>query len=277
MDEVFDRLKHLNSKDRAQNHAFIQPRDAASLIVIDRRFSPYKILMGLRHPKSSFMPSVYVYPGGALDISDIQLAQAQLKSFTPQQLKCSVISGRDPFGFEGYPAGEQFTYLSDKSLQRPAGIPENFDLPNRDRVTLSPTLVSQRELGAGLIYCALRELNEETGLDLTDISTPADFLFLSRAITPPGLKQRFDTRFFVYDYTGPPEWSEMGDNELTQTQWVSYKQALDLQTHVMTRVILEDLNDHLNRYGFVQPSSVAIYQYFGQKFQRDWIEMESPS
>lgn len=277
MDEVFDRLKHLNSKDRAQAHPLIHPRDAASLIVIDRRFTPYKILMGLRHPKSSFMPSVYVYPGGALDISDIQLAQAQLKTFTPQQLKSSVISGRDPLGFTGYPSAEQFTHLSDKTLQRPVGIPENLDLPKHEGVNISPILVSQRELGAGLIYCALRELNEETGLDLTVNSTPADFLFLSRAITPPGLKQRFDTRFFVYDYKGPPEWTEMGDNELTETQWVSYNEALELKTHVMTRVILEDLNDHLATSGFVQPSSVAIYQYLGQKFQRDWIEMESPS
>lgn len=277
MDEVFDRLKHLNSKDRAQAHPLIHPRDAASLIVIDRRFSPYKILMGLRHHKSSFMPSVYVYPGGALDKRDIEFAQTGLKAFSSQELKSAVLSGRDPLRFQGYPVDEQFTYLSDKSLQRPAGIPENLTQQESGGEHRSPMKVSQRELGAGLIYCAVRELNEETGLNLTDISTPADFLYLSRAITPPGLKQRFDTRFFVYDYTGPAEWTGMGDNELTETQWVSYNEALELKTHVMTRVILEDLNDHLTTSGFVQPSSVALYQYLGQEFQREWIEMETPS
>lgn len=212
-----------------------------------------------------------------MDIRDIQLAQEQIKTFTPKHLKRSILCGRDPIGLKEYTAAEHFTSFSDLSLQRPAGIPLKCVTPNYSDLNRSQTLVSQRELGAGLINCAVRELKEETGIDLTGRSSPANFLFLSRAITPPGLKQRFDTRFFVYDYTGPPEVTERGDNELTTIQWVSYQQALDLQTHVMTRVILEDLNDLLTRSGFVQPSSVALYQYFDTNFQREWIEMESPS
>ncbi len=143
-----------------------QPRDAASLILLRHAPAGVEVLLGRRPASARFMPEVYVFPGGALE---------------PQ----------DRLG---------------------SGLPESFAAlpPGTDAAT--------EALHPALIRCALRELHEETGLlltdgDLTPSSRPSapvwcryratarrpGFAALSlvyRAITPPDLPIRFDTRFF---------------------------------------------------------------------------------
>ena len=46
----------------------VQPLPAASVILL--RDSPLEVLMILRHEKSSFVPSTWVFPGGAVDPAD---------------------------------------------------------------------------------------------------------------------------------------------------------------------------------------------------------------
>ncbi len=309
MDHSFDRLKLLNGKDRSDKHPLIHPRDAASLLVIDRRQAPYKILMGLRHQKSSFMPDVYVFPGGALDLADLTLAQSCLPQFAlthlgAPSLQTSILSGRDSHLLDTYEEIDLFTPNSKQGLKRLVGIPDNFP-PSSDPALLNAKFTStQRELGAGLILCALRELYEETGLHLEPsiltnsidiiskthpfssehvmlsqlISIFEKIIFLSRAITPPGIKQRFDTRFFLHDYKGPIGWTGNGDNELVKTNWVSFEEALSLKIHPMTRVILEDANEHLSSFSpFEQPDIVSFYQFSDKRFEIESIQMETAS
>lgn len=304
MADSFDRLKLLNGKDRSDRHPLIHPRDAASLLVIDRRHSPFKILMGLRHQKSSFMPDVYVFPGGALDLADLNLAENYLPDFDRQALQTSILTGRDSHLLDTYPKNKLFTPTSKQGLTRLAGIPDNFSLSTKQKLAHNGLFSSQRELGAGLVFCALRELYEETGLHLapevmensiniapqthpfsshflqSDQFIPLfeNIIFLSRAITPPGIKQRFDTRFFLHDYEGPVGWTGDGDNELVKTAWFSFEEALSLKLHPMTRVILEDVNEHLSSpLAFRQPNKVSFYQYSEKRFQIEAIEMETPS
>ncbi len=47
-----------------------RPRDAASLILVRGRGASLEVLLGRREPRSSFMPSVWVFPGGRLDPAD---------------------------------------------------------------------------------------------------------------------------------------------------------------------------------------------------------------
>lgn len=301
MAKAFDRLKLLNGKDRSDKHPLIHPRDAASLLVVDRRETPYKLLMGLRHKQSSFMPDVYVFPGGALDLADLKLAQSYLPEFTEPSLKSSILLGRDSPSLATYKEQELFTYSSHKELSRLAGIPENLVAGSDRSLSFNAT---QREIGAGLILCAFRELYEETGLHLYSDFSPSQFqkaetthpfsseslpfsfltplfeeiIFLSRAITPPGINKRFDTRFFIHDYKGPIGSTGNGDNELVKTAWVSFDEALTLKIHPMTRVVLEDLKDHLSSpFPFKQPGKVSFYQYLEKRFQIETIEMETPS
>ena len=47
-----------------------KPRDAASIIIYKEKNNKYYVLMGKRSVKSKFMPSIYVFPGGAVDKID---------------------------------------------------------------------------------------------------------------------------------------------------------------------------------------------------------------
>jgi 8-oxo-dGTP pyrophosphatase MutT (NUDIX family) len=250
------------------------------------------------------MPDVYVFPGGALDLADLNLAENYLPDFDRQALQTSILTGRDSHLLDTYPKNELFTPSSKQGLTRLTGIPDNFLPSSRQKLAHSGLFSSQRELGAGLVLCALRELYEETGLHLApdvmensiNIASqdhpfsshflPSDqfiplfenIIFLSRAITPPGIKQRFDTRFFLHDYEGPDGWTGDGDNELVKTAWVSFEEALSLKLHPMTRVILEDVNEHLSSPSACkQPNKVSFYQYSEKRFQIEAIEMETPS
>ena len=49
------------------------PRDASSIIIIKRKKNQLYVLMGKRSSKSRFMPSIYVFPGGAVERDDYKV------------------------------------------------------------------------------------------------------------------------------------------------------------------------------------------------------------
>src|ERR1041385_3489108 len=54
----------------ADHHPYFRPKDAATLILIDRSGAKPKVLVGKRHDNVVFMPGKYVFPGGRVDKSD---------------------------------------------------------------------------------------------------------------------------------------------------------------------------------------------------------------
>src|SRR3982751_683466 len=54
----------------ADHHPYFRPRDAATLILIDRTAAKPKVLVGKRHDNVVFMPGKYVFPGGRVDKAD---------------------------------------------------------------------------------------------------------------------------------------------------------------------------------------------------------------
>src|SRR5262252_3431699 len=54
----------------ADHHPYYRPKDAATLILVDRTGSIPKILVGKRHDKVVFMPGKFVFPGGRVDKAD---------------------------------------------------------------------------------------------------------------------------------------------------------------------------------------------------------------
>ncbi len=47
------------------------PRDAATLMLIDRSGTDPKVLLGRRHASHKFMPGKFVFPGGRIEAADV--------------------------------------------------------------------------------------------------------------------------------------------------------------------------------------------------------------
>ncbi len=54
----------------------VRPRDAASLVLVDRREGEPRVLMGRRHSRMKFVPDAFVFPGGKLDAGDLKARPA---------------------------------------------------------------------------------------------------------------------------------------------------------------------------------------------------------
>ncbi len=86
-------VKRMNEVERDLSHPYVRPRDAATLILVDRSGSVPKVLLGRRHARHKFMPGRYVFPGGRVDPADRLMpvaralhprAQAQLMKRLPR-------------------------------------------------------------------------------------------------------------------------------------------------------------------------------------------------
>ena len=62
--------------DKAESNDFalggkpMRPRDAATLILLDRNGKEVRVLIGRRHRAHAFMPGKFVFPGGRTDPTD---------------------------------------------------------------------------------------------------------------------------------------------------------------------------------------------------------------
>src|SRR3954451_15731945 len=165
MPDGLDRLNALGKIVPA--YPAMRPKDAASLIILDRSGSEPKVLLGRRHEGHAFMPGKFVFPGGRVEAAD-------------------------------------------------AGVPAASELNSEAAAKLMQGTSARR--ARALALAAIRETFEETGLMLgikrAAAPSAADGLWsafaqagvypelgqmhvVARAITPPGLSRRFDTRFFA--------------------------------------------------------------------------------
>ena len=55
-------------------------RNAATVILLRDRLENPRVLMGQRGANAAFMPNKFVFPGGAVDAADANIALAELKS-----------------------------------------------------------------------------------------------------------------------------------------------------------------------------------------------------
>src|SRR5258705_3790912 len=75
----------------ADHHPYYRPKDAATLILVDRTAAIPKVLVGKRHDKVVFMPGKFVFPGGRVDKSDSRVPAA---APLPQALETNLPEGR---------------------------------------------------------------------------------------------------------------------------------------------------------------------------------------
>jgi len=74
----------------ADHHPYYRPKDAATLILVDRTAAIAKVLVGKRHDRVVFMPGKFVFPGGRVDKSDNRVPVA---APIPKALEANLLKG----------------------------------------------------------------------------------------------------------------------------------------------------------------------------------------
>ena len=167
-------------------------RDAASVLVIDRTApSGPSVLMGMRGAGAAFMPSKYVFPGGAVDPADALIECGAPDSSCLSRLDAHLRAG-------GAVRGRAIAAAALRELAEETGL-----------------MIGQpgRTAGNWPEY-------ERAGL----VPDPSALIYVFRAITPPGRSRRFDARFFMIDAEklhGDRHDFSLASDELSHLHWVA--------------------------------------------------------
>jgi 8-oxo-dGTP pyrophosphatase MutT (NUDIX family) len=192
------------------------PRPAATVLAVRDAADGFEVLMVRRNLRSDFVGGAYVFPGGAVDPTDADLARV----VGPDDAALSAQLGLAGGGRAYFVAAlrELFEEAGVLVACDDAGRPVTFDDSTSER------LVAVRgELNDG--HGILNELLAREGLwlDLRGLA------YLAHWVTPVGPPRRFDTRFFAL--VAPAGQHAMHDDaETVATVWIRPRDALTAQT-----------------------------------------------
>jgi 8-oxo-dGTP pyrophosphatase MutT (NUDIX family) len=228
---------------RDQSHPNLRPRDASTLILLDRSGPTLKLLMGRRHDRHKFVPGKFVFPGGRVEIYD----------------------GRMPASGSLAP-GIEARLL--KNVQRPSAVKARALALAAIRETCEET-----GLVLGVRSPHAPAIPTEDWRPFADASVLPDLAglhFIARAITPPRRPRRFDTRFFAADAEAIAHRIDgaVGPHgEFDDLVWVPLTEARDLDLPTITRVVLDELEKQ-TAVGLRTDQAVPFYRMLGGKFTR---------
>ena len=228
----------------------LKPRDAATLIIVDRSEGEPRILLGKRRADLAFMAGKYVFPGGRVDRADLRVKAAD--DLRPEELVKLQAEVR------GRPSVARARALA------AAAIREAFE--EAGIVIGSPG--HHTGSAAAPTWAAFYATGH--------LPSFAGMTFLARAITPPGRPRRFDTRFFCIDASAIVQRLPIVDGELSGLDWLTLDAARTLDLPAITRVVLDDLREQLDT-GSLGDSRRPTPFYFKRNgsFRRDLIRTES--
>jgi len=234
--------EHMTRTARASTAPAPRPRDAATLILIDRSASVPKVLLGKRHRGHAFMPSKFVFPGGRLE---------------PHDRHVPVVGRLDP-------------HIEAKLMR-------HVSRPSRDKArALAVAAIREVFEETGLLVGRKVEDGPAPPADgpvdpfaaagvRPDLS---ELHLIARAITPPGRPRRFDARFFAADaqhivhkvegVVGP-------DAELVELTWLPIEAARELDIPPVTKRVLTELEARVAA-GFGHDLPVPFYRVLRKKF-----------
>lgn len=221
----------------------IRPRDAATLILLDRKGDEILVLMGRRHAGHAFMPGKFVFPGGRTDPADSRIAvatplypeeetklTASVGRISPSRARAIALSAiRETYEEAGLLIGKKGVFATDKRDWQ--GFVEHG---------VQPSLAPLR--------------------------------FIARAITPPNRVRRFDTRFFsAWRSAVAVELPDGGPtNELEELVWLPLTKAREADIPDITRTILQDLEKRLADDPRLHPGgTVPFYRLVRNRFVRE--------
>lgn len=225
----------------------LRPRDAATLVLVDRQGTEPRILMGRRHANQVFLPNKYVFPGGRLDRADRSVPHAgDLPEDDVRRLLHDM---------KGSPAPARARALALCAIRETfeeTGLLIGRPAPTGAPPARSRHAVWQRFLEAGLTPCL-------EGLT-----------FFARAITPPARPRRYDTRFFMGDASLVAGDCAACDEELGEIGWFTLDEVRSLDLPNITRAVVEDLAQRIACRPHAS-HEVAYYSFRRGAFRRDLI------
>ena len=220
------------------------PRDAATLILIRESDDGPKVLMGQRGKAASFMPSKFVFPGGALDLSDRALADG----FGVNAVCHPRLVTRSPDDI----APAALALAAIRETWEETGLPLAHEDADRAGRLTSEDKDWQSFFDAGLAPA-------------TDALT-----FIFRAITPPSRHKRFDARFFMVTadiVKGDPDDLSRASGELSHLSWLTLAEARKLDLPFVTEVVLAEVEARLR-----QPEIERSVPFFHHDGERSFLD-----
>ena len=239
--------RHLVEGERVGFHLGVEPKDAATLIIIDQAEDEPKVLLGRRHARQVFLPGKFVFPGGRVDATDRAMQTAiPLHPDTERKLL----------------ADTRFQSGKDAQALALAAIRETFEETG--------LVIGAKSAAKGNVPPGPWSKFVQTGF-YPDLSL---LQFIARAITPPGFARRFDARFFCVDGDAIAHRLENiihPDAELVELTWLPIVAARRLDLPVITALVLDELQSLL-RADLRSDLPVPFYTTRNGDFTRDLIE-----
>ena len=204
-------------------------RNAATVIVVRNKHDNPSVLMGQRGVNAAFMPSKFVFPGGAVDDQDLSI---DIKKSINEVCKNRLLKENENGPWNALVA---------------AAIRELFE-----------------ETGQiiGVEQEWLEPPSSWRGFAKTGYVPDASHMsFVFRAITPPGRPRRFDARFFLIQaeelQTDLDDFS-MASDELSHLQWIPLTDTKNFDLPFITQVVLAEIAGNLMNSG--PPARVPFFQ-----------------
>jgi len=185
-------------------------RDAATVIVLRDATTRPRVLMGQRGSAAVFMPSKFVFPGGAVDAVDATIPLAR----APSPACAARLGDTGPALVAG--AVRELWEETGLLLGAPDARAQAMKAPRGWRG-----------------YLATGHLPDGAALD-----------YVFRAITPPGRPRRFDARFFLVQaeaLASDPDDFGGAEDELSHLQWVALDAVRGFDMPFITEVVLAEL------------------------------------
>lgn len=234
-----------DARDRALGPGPLRPRDAATLVLLDRKGGDFHVLMGRRHMRHAFMPGKFVFPGGRTDPSDSRVA---------------IGSGLHPHEEAKLTAGVGRTSLARARAIALSAIRETYEEAGLLIGERAPFVAGKAEWQAFADHGVRPALS---GLRM-----------IARAITPPGRVRRFDTRFLsAWKSDVAVELPEGGPtNELEELVWLPLGDAKNADIPDITRAVLGELEKRLAEDPQLTPGGpTPFYRMIRKRFVRELL------
>ena len=238
--------ERMTKSERDTSFPDSEPRDAATLMLIDRSGAQPKVLLGRRHAGHKFMPGKFVFPGGRIEPLDRAMsAVSELHPDTQKKLNERVANPSADYA-------RAFALAAVREMAEETGLLLGV---KRDQPPATP----------GDIWAEFAKAKVHP--DLGQIH------FIARAITPPRRPRRFDTRFLTADASAVAHKIEgvVGpESELVELVWVPIEEATHFDMPTITGIVLEELLARVEA-GMAHSLPVPFYFMVEQQFFRELL------